>query len=363
MRSMKILLLLIFFLFNSFNISASEFFGQILKHYDFTNDEIDQVLANYPELQDVQVAFDRSLETLGGQLTIRIYADNSNDIFTLSKSDQLIDVKRDQGNYQLIKKKYEGEIDENLYDSILSETQNDYFATIVSEAFRDELTSTKGLKVPAIYSFTVENFYEGEQLIKVGNVLNAKVIVGKALVEKTRTHDLEKDTWSLATIVPSEGERVFSSPVGTNLVSSVFNLARRHPVKRRRIQPHNGIDFVARSGTPVHPALEGEVIAIGRAKAKGKYVLIRHSNGFESTYDHLRKFKKGLRVGMYVDKKDLIGEVGRTGYATGAHLHFGLLKNGLYVNPIYYLTTYKLDNNLDADLEDADDNSRESNQE
>jgi murein DD-endopeptidase MepM/ murein hydrolase activator NlpD len=115
------------------------------------------------------------------------------------------------------------------------------------------------------------------------------------------------------------------------------------------------VDFSAKSGTPVHPALDGEIISIGRARAKGKFVLIRHSNGFESTYDHLRKFKKGLRVGMHVTINDLIGEVGRTGYATGAHLHFGILKNGLYVNPIDYLNNYQIDKENDPAIDESDD--------
>ena len=110
------------------------------------------------------------------------------------------------------------------------------------------------------------------------------------------------------------------------------------------------------SGTPVYPALEGEVIAIGRARAKGKFVLIQHDNGYQTTYDHLKKFKKGLRVGMHVEMDDQIGEVGRTGYATGAHLHFGVIFEGYYTNPIYLLKDYSDDQkNLAENLDESEE--------
>ncbi len=168
------------------------------------------------------------------------------------------------------------------------------------------------------------------------------MFVGKAVSERVLQQDLETLSWNLLPLDPAKNEKPFYAPVKMSRVSSLFNLARKHPVKRR-IQPHNGIDFVAKSGTPVYPALDGVIIAIGRAKAKGKFILIEHDNGYQTTYDHLRKFTKGLRVGSKVDLNEQIGEVGRTGYATGAHLHFGVLRDGLYVNPIYLVKDYTFD--------------------
>ncbi|MGZ3809529.1 MAG: M23 family metallopeptidase, partial [Bacteriovorax sp.] len=172
----------------------------------------------------------------------------------------------------------------------------------------------------------------------------ARLIVGSALVEKELRLDPTTNLETLVNKLPELEDRQFLSPVKAERISSQFNLARRHPVKRRRIQPHNGVDFTAKSSTPVYPALEGVVIAMGRARAKGKFILIEHYNGMKSTYDHLRKFQKGLRIGDYVEVGDQIGEVGRTGYATGSHLHFGLLnEDGLYVNPILYLKDYQVE--------------------
>jgi murein DD-endopeptidase MepM/ murein hydrolase activator NlpD len=277
-----------------------------------------------------------SFEAEDGELTLKLYIENSNDIYLVQNIDSNILIEALDVKYRIEKKTIEGKIVGNLFDSVLNSTGSERLASIIAESFNEEFKTAKGLKVDASFNFEVDQYFEGDEFADFGNISKASIVVGKAIIEKTSIQDPNNNTFSLKNLIPDESEKIFTSPVNSNLISSLFNLARRHPVKRR-LQPHNGIDFIAKSGTPVFPALEGEVIAVGRTKAKGKFILIRHDNGFETTYDHLRKFQKGIRVGMYVDIYDQIGEVGRTGYATGAHLHFGMLKDGMYVNPINYL--------------------------
>ncbi|MGZ3789228.1 MAG: M23 family metallopeptidase [Bacteriovorax sp.] len=255
-----------------------------------------------------------------------------------------------RSNYELVQneivpKIFEGRVVGDLYDSVLKDTQNEVWAKTLAEAFKDDLVSIKGLKVPANYYFKTETEIQEDDNDKASDrIAYARLIVGSALVEKELRLDPTTNLETLVNKLPELEDRQFLSPVKAERISSQFNLARRHPVKRRRIQPHNGVDFTAKSSTPVYPALEGVVIAMGRARAKGKFILIEHDNGMKSTYDHLRKFQKGLRIGDYVEVGDQIGEVGRTGYATGSHLHFGLLnEDGLYVNPILYLKDYQVE--------------------
>ena len=107
---------------------------------------------------------------------------------------------------------------------------------------------------------------------------------------------------------------------------------RRHPVLGiwRR---HKGTDYAAAQGTPVRSIGDGVVVFAGRKGGYGNVIDIRHRNGFVSRYGHLRNFAKGISRGKRVAIGSTIGAVGRTGLATGPHLHFEVLVNGVQRDP------------------------------
>jgi len=235
-----------------------------------------------------------------------------------------------------------GEIKGTLQETLKKDIDDDEIVQLVVDAYGDEFISTRGLRFPASYSLDVIEFSSDGNFVKFGEVLRTRLIVGRALSEKVLQQDLETLEWSLRAETPPQEERPFYTPVKSTQVSSVFNLARKHPIKKR-IQPHNGIDFKEASGTPVYPALDGVIQVMGRTRAKGKFIIVEHDNGYQTTYDHLRKFSKDLHIGKRVELEDQIGEVGNTGYSTGPHLHFGIMKDGLYVNPLYLVKDYSYD--------------------
>lgn len=122
------------------------------------------------------------------------------------------------------------------------------------------------------------------------------------------------------------------TPCRYDHISSPFDPRRRHPILRR-IVPHNGVDYAAPTGTPVVAAAEGTVTWVGPRGANGNLVSLRHDNGYETHYAHLSRFAPGLTRGMTVNQRQLIGYVGSTGRSTGPHLHFGLKRNGRFVDP------------------------------
>ena len=126
--------------------------------------------------------------------------------------------------------------------------------------------------------------------------------------------------------------RIF--PVDEGTLTSRFGM-RHHPILRRA-KMHAGIDFGARSGTPVLAAAPGVVTKAGRMGAYGNIVIIDHGNGLTTRYAHLRRFK--VRRGAVVKAGDLIGQVGATGRVTGAHLHFEARQNERPVNPLTLMT-------------------------
>jgi murein DD-endopeptidase MepM/ murein hydrolase activator NlpD len=114
-------------------------------------------------------------------------------------------------------------------------------------------------------------------------------------------------------------------------ISSRFSSSRRHPILGYA-RAHNGVDYHAPTGAPVGAIAPGVVTMAGWTAGGGRTVKLRHSNGYETEYLHLSSI--AVRSGARVGQGDLIGRVGKTGLATGPHLHYGMKKNGRYVNPV-----------------------------
>lgn len=124
------------------------------------------------------------------------------------------------------------------------------------------------------------------------------------------------------------------APLDFFRISSRFSNSRFHPVLKS-YRPHHGVDYAAPKGTPVYAVGSGKVIAKGyQANGGGNYVKIKHNSVYVTTYMHLSRFAKGLKVGSQVAQKEVIGYVGATGIATGPHLDFRVHENGRPINPL-----------------------------
>lgn len=121
-------------------------------------------------------------------------------------------------------------------------------------------------------------------------------------------------------------------PVPIGVITSPFGW-RIHPLLFFR-EFHTGDDWGAPLGTPIFAAGNGTIEEIGPKGGYGKYVRIRHADGYETAYSHLTAFARGLDVGSRVRQGQIIGFVGSTGISTGPHVLFEILVNGHYVDPM-----------------------------
>jgi murein DD-endopeptidase MepM/ murein hydrolase activator NlpD len=121
-------------------------------------------------------------------------------------------------------------------------------------------------------------------------------------------------------------------PVPVGIVTSPFGW-RTHPMLHIS-EMHTGVDWGAPFGTPIFAAGNGEIEEIGLKGGYGKYVRIRHANGYETAYGHMTAFARGLDVGSQVRQGQVIGFVGSTGLSTGSHVHFEIIVNDRFVDPM-----------------------------
>ena len=121
-------------------------------------------------------------------------------------------------------------------------------------------------------------------------------------------------------------------PVNNAIMRSGFG-SRRHPILGY-VKMHTGVDWATSYGTPIFASGNGVVESAGWEGGYGKYVKIKHNNGYETAYGHMSAFAKGLEVGKRVRQGQVIGFVGSTGQSTGAHVHYEILVNGRFVDPM-----------------------------
>lgn len=121
-------------------------------------------------------------------------------------------------------------------------------------------------------------------------------------------------------------------PVAEGIMRSGFG-ARKHPILGYT-RAHTGVDWAAPMGTPIYASGNGTIEKIGWEGGYGRYIRVRHANGYETAYGHMSAFARGMDVGTRVRQGQVIGFVGSTGLSTGAHLHYEIIINSRFVDPM-----------------------------
>jgi murein DD-endopeptidase MepM/ murein hydrolase activator NlpD len=153
---------------------------------------------------------------------------------------------------------------------------------------------------------------------------------------KTYTAIRYKDKEGIVSYYTPEGRSMrkafLSAPIDVIRVSSPFSTHRKHPILNR-IRAHKGVDYAARTGTPVKAAGDGIITFHGNQGGYGRMIVIAHGEHYETAYAHLSDFRDGLQDGEIVKQGDVIGYVGQSGLATGPHLHYEFRIDGVHHDP------------------------------
>lgn len=123
------------------------------------------------------------------------------------------------------------------------------------------------------------------------------------------------------------------SPVEFTRISSHFSHSRRHPILHK-MRSHKGVDYAAPTGTPVKSSGDGRISFMGTKGGYGKSIEITHGQKYSTFYAHLSRFNKKVKHGSFVKQGQIIGYVGKSGLATGPHLHYEFRINGVHHNPV-----------------------------
>ena len=229
-----------------------------------------------------------------------------------------------------------GEIRESLYEGLyaadvdIPRSSRDELAWSVANIFEFRIDMSRDVQQGDAFTVLVERRKLPNGINRMGDVLAATFTNGGTTIEAIR-HLTEGKAKYYDQQGKSLAANFLLAPLEFRRISSNFG-GRRHPVLGI-FRRHQGTDYAAGSGTPVRAIGDGMVIGAGVRGGYGNVVDVRHTNGIVTRYGHLRGFAKGVRSGTRVAMGQTIGYVGMTGLATGPHLHFEVLVNGVARNP------------------------------
>ena len=223
-------------------------------------------------------------------------------------------------------------IDSSLFVASQRAGLDDSLTMRLAQIFQWDIDFVLDIRKGDEFYVLFEERYLDDEFIGYGDILAAEFIN-------------QDDSYRAVRYVTETGKSGYFNPEGRNMrkaflrapvefsrISSNFNLRRKHPLYKRTM-PHRGIDYAAPTGTPILASGDGRIQSASKSAANGNYIVVQHGEEFTTKYLHLSRFARGVRKGSRVEQGQIIGYVGSTGWATGPHLHYEFLVNGVHHNP------------------------------
>lgn len=261
------------------------------------------------------------------------YDINDNDQLIISRDKGKFSVLREPIPYTVEKVAIKGKIESSLYQTVVKIGESEGLAIQLADIFAWDIDFFNDIQVGDSFEAVVEKRYRQGQPAGNGRLLAARFTVQDQTYMAFYFKDGNRSPDYFDENGNSLRKAFLKAPLSFRSISSGFNMRRLHPITKR-IKAHPAIDYAAPSGTPIHSIGDGSIIFAANKSGNGKCVRVRHPNGWESMYNHMRGFGKKIRAGSKVRQGELIGYVGSTGLSTGPHLDFRLYKNGKPVNPL-----------------------------
>ncbi|MBA7523996.1 Murein DD-endopeptidase MepM [subsurface metagenome] len=224
-----------------------------------------------------------------------------------------------------------GRIETSLYESMVQLGQSPELTMRFADIFAWQVDFLTEPRPGDTFKLVWEKSYKKGEEFSDGRILVAQYL-GKEgshtaiLFEGPEGH---KDYYTIKG--ESLRKKFLRSPLNYRRISSYFSYKRFHPILKY-YRPHLGIDYAAPLGTPVVSIGDGVVTYVGWKNDYGRFVKVRHQNGYYSTYGHLSRYGRGIKRGVKVKQGQVVGYVGTSGLSTGPHLDFRVVRNGKFVN-------------------------------
>lgn len=318
-------------------IRAGESLSSIFTRLDLNQSDLHKIIhVGEDGAQFSQIAPGKTLQiktTATGELKQIVYRKNALETVTANRKNDNFDVtistkKIDKHPTQAL-----GTIHSSLFIDGKAAGLPDKIIMQLAEIFGWDIDFALDIKENDSFAVLYEKRYVEGKEIGAGAILAAEFVNGGKVYKAVRYKNKQGRTDYYTPKGNSLRKAFIRTPVAFARVSSPFNLKRRHPVLNR-IRAHKGVDYAAKTGTPVKCTGDGKIVFRGWQHGYGRVIIVQHGKRYSTLYAHLSGFNKRFHKGSSVKQRDIIGYVGQSGLATGPHLHYEFRINGVHRNPL-----------------------------
>lgn len=233
--------------------------------------------------------------------------------------------------YEVKIKTSEGTIESSLYKTGLEQGLDEVTIIKLANVFQWTIDFAMNIKTGDYFKFIYEERYLDGEYVMPGKILAAKFI-NDGREYKAYYFEKDEETYGHYNELGESMQKMFlKAPVSYKYISSGFTTGMRYVEAFNVATKHRAIDYAAPSGTPIKAVGDGTVIRASWNGGYGNFVSIRHNSTYTTNYAHLSKY--AVSYGAKVTQGQTIGYVGSTGFSTGPHVHYEMVKNGIKINP------------------------------
>jgi murein DD-endopeptidase MepM/ murein hydrolase activator NlpD len=225
-----------------------------------------------------------------------------------------------------------GKITSSLFAATDAAQIPDVIASQLIDMFSTEVDFSSDLRSGDQFQLLYETFWQNGEMVGAGKVLAGEFTNAGRSYQTVWFND-GKGSGSYYGFDGKSMKKAFlKSPIAFTRISSGFSM-RVHPISGKW-KRHEGVDFAAPTGTPIHAAADGVIDTAGKSGGYGNLVVLKHWSGYTTSYAHMSRFAPGMHKGVKVKQGDVLGYVGATGWATAPHLHYELRHNKKPLDPL-----------------------------
>lgn len=226
----------------------------------------------------------------------------------------------------------EAVIEDSLYVSALKVDMDEKAIIELAEAFQWTIDFAMDPRVGDTFKVIYEERYLNGEYVRPGKILAARYVNSGTPYELYYFSESDDNEGYFDENGNSVQKMFLKAPVAFKYISSGFTTGLRYVEAFNVSTGHRAIDYAAPLGTPIRSVGDGNIISAGWNGSYGNMVSVRHNATYSTNYAHMSKM--AVRKGDKVKQGDIIGYVGSTGFSTGPHLHYEMLRNGVKINPL-----------------------------
>jgi len=329
-------------------VKSGENLSSIFSEMDLSREDLHKIVhanatgklfADVEPGQDVVATVNAS-----GELEQLTYAKNPFETLIATRHDDDFDVKlfSKKVDYQIASAK--ATIDSSLFEDGKEAGLPEKLILKLADIFAWDIDFALNLRDGDQFTVVYEKLFVDGKEFDTGEILSVEFVNQDKTYTAVRFEDNQGNTGYYTPDGNGLRKAFLQTPMDFAKISSHFDLHRKHPILNT-IRAHKGVDYSAAIGTPVKTTGDGKIVFRGEKNGYGNVVEIEHGQKYSTLYAHLSAFKSGHKVGSTIKQGDVIGYVGKTGLATGPHLHYEFRIAGEHVNPV----TAKLPRSIQMD--------------